>query len=574
MTGVQTCALPICTNNALETVVGYDTSTLTALTFTDLIHPDDLQFTIETWQQCRESNLPFDNLENRLIASDGSVHWLAWSGVPVAQEHAIYAIGRDITEQRRGKRAAEEQDAQVRSQLELLALAQDSIIVRQLDNRITMWNRGAEQNYGWTKQEALGTNYFALLRSEYSTSVEDIEKELLERGYWHGEADRLTRDGSRIIVSCQWVMQRDPLGHPVAILELSQDITQRKQAAVTLAQLASIVEQSGDGIVSIGSHEQVLTWNRGAEQLLGSTSADVYNKPFTQFIPSHSHKTWHTMLDSMRNGIVVDPYETPLVRQDGSVVPVVISFSPLRNLLGQPTALSLVIRDNTRKTQLDREMARLDRLNLAGQLAAGIGHEVRNPMTTVRGFLQLFTKNPALDRYTEQFKLIISELDRANDIITKFLTLAHNRPVELSPVQLNDSIESLLPLLKTDALISNKQIKLELQPLPALQLNEQEIRQLLLNLVRNGLEAMTECGTLTISTKRSQQAVILAIQDQGHGIPPDVAAKIGTPFFTTKAQGTGLGLAVCYTIAEQHGANITFETSEKGTTFFVTFATH
>ena len=219
------------TNKTLEAILGCDTSILTARTFTDLIHPDDRQSTIEVWQECRESNIPFNSFENRLIASDGSVHWLAWSGVPVAQEQTIYAIGRDITEQRRKKRALEEQAAQVRNQLELLALAQDSVIVRQLDNRITMWNRGAEQNYGWTKQEALGANYHALLRSEYTTSVENIEKELLVRGYWHGEADRLTRDGSRIVVSCQWVMELDPSGHPAAILEISQDITQPVELA-------------------------------------------------------------------------------------------------------------------------------------------------------------------------------------------------------------------------------------------------------------------------------------------------------------------------------------------------------
>jgi len=557
------------TNKSFEAMLGYERATLTGLPITAVIHPDDLQPTLDAWRAGSESSIL---LENRLIASDGSVRWLAWSGVPVALEQVIYAVGRDITEQSLGKRVLEEQAAQLRNQLELLELAHDSIIIRQLDNTITFWNRGAEQNYGWTKQEALGGNYYQLLRSEYGTYPEDIENELFLRDYWHGEASRLTRDRSRIIVSCQWVLQRDQSGWPVAILEVSQDITQRQQAAESLAQLASIVEQSGDGIVSIGFNERVLTWNRGAEQLLGYSSVDICNTLFTRLIPSHGLKTWHTMLDKLRQGVVVDPIETAMLHQDGSAVPTLISFSSLRNLLGQPSALSLVIRDNARKVQLDKEMARLDRLNLAGQLAAGIGHEVRNPMTTVRGFLQLFTKKPELEKYVEQFNLVISELDRANEIITEFLTLACNRPVELSPVQLNDSIESLLPLLKADAIISRKEIKLELQPLPILFLNEKEIRQLLFNLVRNGLEAMTEGGTLTISTQRCKQTVVLAIKDQGQGIPPDVAAKIGTPFFTTKQNGTGLGLAVCYTIAEQHRANITFETSAKGTTFFVTFA--
>lgn len=558
-------------NKAFDVMLGYDRETLLAMPITSLFHPDDLKPTLDMWKSCKENNVPLDYLKNRVISLDGTVYHLAWSGVPVAGEQAIYAIGRNITEQVQGKKAMQEQTVELQNQLELLELAHDSIVVRQLDNTITFWNRGAEQNYGWTKQEAIGVNYYELLRSDYGTYLEDIENELLIRDYWQGEASRLCRDGSRIIVNCQWVMQRDSRGWPVSILEISQDITQRQQAAVSLAQLASIVEQSDDGIVTIGSQAQVLTWNRGAELLLGYAYEDIYNKPITCIIPSYNLNTWDSMLEKMRQGATIDPIETSLQHQDGSVVPALVSFSPLRNLLGQSTALSLVLRDNARKIQLDKEMARLDRLNLAGQLAAGIGHEVRNPMTTVRGFLQLFTKKPELEKYSDQFRLVISELDRANEIITEFLTLARNRPVELSPVQLNNCINSMLPLLKADATISNKEIKLELQTLPILQLNEKEVRQLLLNLVRNGLESMTKGGTLTISTKRCEQAVVLAIKDQGHGINPDAITKIGTPFFTTKTNGTGLGLAVCYTIAEQHGATITFDTSEKGTTFFVTF---
>jgi signal transduction histidine kinase len=106
---------------------------------------------------------------------------------------------------------------------------------------------------------------------------------------------------------------------------------------------------------------------------------------------------------------------------------------------------------------------------------------------------------------------------------------------------------------------------------PEINLDEQQIRQLVLNLVRNGIEAMSNHGELMIKTSMQQDQVVLSIKDQGNGIPPDVLEKLGTPFFTTKDHGTGLGLAVCYRIAESHNARIAIKTDQKGTTFVVSF---
>ncbi|MDP3487168.1 MAG: PAS domain S-box protein, partial [Bacillota bacterium] len=157
------------TNKPLTAMLGYEQETLMAMAMADLIHPDDLPVAQEAWQACMASKVPLDNLENRFMAADGSLRWLAWSVVPVAQEQAIYALVRDITEQRQERKALEDQASQLRDQLELLELAHDSIIVRQIDDTITFWNRGAEKNYGWSKQEALGANYHELLHSEYGT---------------------------------------------------------------------------------------------------------------------------------------------------------------------------------------------------------------------------------------------------------------------------------------------------------------------------------------------------------------------------------------------------------------------
>lgn len=224
-----------------------------------------------------------------------------------------------------------------------------------------------------------------------------------------------------------------------------------------------------------------------------------------------------------------------------------------------------------RREQMEKEMARLDRLNTIGEMAAGIGHEIRNPMTTVRGFLQLLERKDSYAQDKEFFDLMIGELDRANSIITRYLSLAKNKIVDLKEQNLNSIIENLFPLIQADALVTDKNIIKDLGKIPFLFLDEKEICQLILNLVRNGLEAMAPGGRLIIKTMTDGEEAVLAVQDEGKGIRREALEKIGTPFFTTKENGTGLGLAVCYSIAARHKARINFETGPTGTTFYVRF---
>ena len=166
---------------------------------------------------------------------------------------------------------------------------------------------------------------------------------------------------------------------------------------------------------------------------------------------------------------------------------------------------------------------------------------------------------------------MIDELDRANSIITEFLSLAKTKTLVKETLNINTILGKVFDLIQADAMVSEKYLNMELGETTDLPLNASEIRQLLLNLIRNGLEAMSPGGTLTISTFTHGNEVVLAVQDQGCGIEPDVLKKLGTPFFTTKDNGTGLGLAVCYSIAARHNAVISIETGHTGTTFSVIF---
>lgn len=229
-------------------------------------------------------------------------------------------------------------------------------------------------------------------------------------------------------------------------------------------------------------------------------------------------------------------------------------------------------KNTTEKKKYEMELQRLSNLELIGQMAAGISHEIRNPMTTVRGFLQLLTGEQGLEKYNTYFDLMIDELDRANSIISEFLSIGNTRSSDMKMQNLNAIIYDIAPLLEIDTFNQNKAIEFFTQPIPEMLLNRDEIRQLLINLCRNGLEAMEPGKLLTIRTyMENENTPVLEIRDQGGGIDKNVLKKIGTPFYTTKDNGTGLGLGVTYAIAARHNAQIDVNTSDEGTVFSVRF---
>ena len=236
-----------------------------------------------------------------------------------------------------------------------------------------------------------------------------------------------------------------------------------------------------------------------------------------------------------------------------------------------PEGLSVLFRDITEKKDYEANIARLEKLNIIGEMAASIGHEIRNPLTTVKGYLQMFQRKKMYAEHQEQFTTMLEELDRANLILSEFLSLAKNKTIDFKTANLNNIITSLLPLVEADALHSGHKLQVELNDIPTFAMDEKEIRQVLLNLVRNGIEATPSGGTVTIKTTFSNHQITLAVQDTGCGIPEDVLARIGTPFLTTKTNGTGLGLPVCFRIAEHHNAKINILTGSNGTTFLVKF---
>ena len=265
------------------------------------------------------------------------------------------------------------------------------------------------------------------------------------------------------------------------------------------------------------------------------------------------------------------PLALRLVRKDKSLVWVEQKCVPIYDESGNRVAVEGIIRDITMRKNLEQMTALFDRMNMVGSMAATVAHEIRNPMTTVRGYLQVLARKEKYQADAEKFTLMIEEIDRANAIIREYLSLSREKLVNLKKCSLNRLIESLFPLIQANATSAKVYARLDLAELPELLLDENEIRQLLLNLARNAIEAMPSGGALTVRTGREDGQVVLAVSDEGTGIPPAILDTLGTPFITTKDTGTGLGLPICYQIAHRHTAQIKIATGHEGTTFFIYF---
>lgn len=245
--------------------------------------------------------------------------------------------------------------------------------------------------------------------------------------------------------------------------------------------------------------------------------------------------------------------------------------APLQHDSGIPGGIVMIIQDLTEEEKIRSELDNVERLTLVGQMAAGITHEIRNPMAVVRGFLQLMREKSPEDMHS-YYHIVMEELDRANSIINDFLSLAQSRVSDKETVQLHLIIEELAPLLWADANLRGQSVELKLSPsMPLLLLNVREIKQLILNLARNGMEAMDAKGVLVLETQAYADHVQLIIRDTGSGIPQSQREQLFAPFFTTKSQGTGLGLPLCLSITERHNGTITVDSEEgTGTSFTVT----
>jgi len=214
---------------------------------------------------------------------------------------------------------------------------------------------------------------------------------------------------------------------------------------------------------------------------------------------------------------------------------------------------------------------RLEELNFIGKIAGSVAHEVRNPLTVVRGHLQVLGWDKALENHYERLETMILEIDRAVEILNELLYMSRPSKPKMERQNINDILNKLYQLLNAEALVHLHEVEYDLQVIPDVMLDQKKFRQVVLNLVNNGFQAMENHSKIILRTYSQDGKVFFAVKDHGKGILQEVLGKLGTPFLTTKPNGTGLGLASCYNIIVEHNAKMEVDTGPEGTTFTIIF---
>lgn len=211
-----------------------------------------------------------------------------------------------------------------------------------------------------------------------------------------------------------------------------------------------------------------------------------------------------------------------------------------------------------RRHKREREQLRMERMACVNQMAAGIAHEIRNPLTSIKGFIQLMARRTDKPPSPEHLELVLSEIGRIDNLINEFQLLA--RPLRdpvFEIINMSKLIKDVALLMEAQLHTKDINMQLQLPQLPQLAYGDiAQLKQVFINLLKNSIEAVPSGGTIALAVGRQQDMLVVTVEDNGEGIPPSIIEKLGTPFFTTKANGSGLGLSVCYRIIHNHGGTI------------------
>src|SRR5579862_7274733 len=564
--------------------------------------------------------------EIRNRAKDGSKYWVDTTIVPFMtaerKPRQYVAIRADIT----ARKAAEEM---LHEQSKVLDLAQ--VLVRDMDDRIVLWNLGAEKLYGFTKEEALGRFSHELLRTEFPEPLEKINEQIRRSGTWEGELAHRKRDGSRIYVSSLWTLHKDAENKPKGILEANVDVTARKLAqeqlgfqafelerqahelseskealeAQTLI-LRSVLDSMAEGLAATDEEGRFVIWNTAAEKILGMTATslptDQWSDHYGLFLsdaetPFPSNQL-PLVLASQGEPNTAEMFVRNQSLPDGAWIEV--NATPLRDKDGIPHGAVAAFRDISRRkadegeihklnSELEQRVAeRTAQLQVANKelesFSYSVSHDLRAPLRHIAGFSQMMTEEYGgtldagarhyLDRIhagTQKMGLLVDELLN----LAKVGRHALNR----QKAELNPIIADTIAILEPD--IEGRQVSWVVAGLPDVDCDPVLVKQIFQNLLANALkftraraQAVIEISYLEDESVGAGQPVFL-IRDNGIGFNMKYVDKLFGVFQRLHSdadiEGTGIGLATVQRIVHKHGGRVWAEGElDKGATFYFT----
>ncbi|WP_159881868.1 ATP-binding protein [Paenibacillus puerhi] len=327
------------------------------------------------------------------------------------------------------------------------------------------------------------------------------------------------------------------------------------------------------GVILVNPSLELVDISDMACQILGFNREEVLHQPMDRLFKDLPDD--HRIFDPrVLDGLVVRNQALSWTKEQVRYE-LLVDSSVLRDEQGKVAGACILFKDVTNLRSLEEQVQRSDRLAMIGQIAAGTAHEIRNPLTSIKGFLQMFRKTfeeQGMTRESSYTEVMLKEINRINELVSEFLLLSKPKNTTYEPVDVSMVLRELLPIINNEAILHKVTVQYEaVFDMPQVIADREYLKQVFLNICKNGIEAMGEGGYLSITEKLdvAERKVHIEIHDTGPGIPMYVIDKIFDPFFTTKPEGTGLGLSVCQRIIHDIGGIIRVSSKGYGTTFTI-----
>ncbi|MEY2540649.1 MAG: hypothetical protein QOI22_251, partial [Verrucomicrobiota bacterium] len=514
------------------------------------------------WRHCRK--------DRTMIDVEVISHDVTWLG-----RRAKLALINDITERKKAEETLREQAA-------LFDQTYDAVLVWDWEGRITFWNHGAENLYGYRSVEAVGNTPQQLLNTKIAAGLQTVIQSLARRGVWEGELEHTTSDGRQITVESRMALVREPKREYV--LEINRDITERRRAEDRLREQARLLDLAQDAIMVRDMEDRVEFWNHGAEKLYGWTAAEVQGKKASGFL----YKDEPAATAAARAAVIKDGKwagECTHSCRDGGTVMVRSRWTLVRDALAAPNSILIINTDVTEQKKLETHLLRAQRLESIGTLASGVAHDLNNILTPILMCAEVLKGDPMREDIPALVSMIEESAKRGASVVKQVLTFARGVEGERVSIKPNHLIEEMIDIARKTfpKLIEIRSRYAE--DLWSIEGDPTQLHQVLLNLSVNARDAMPNGGSLTIGAEnfdvdehyasispgaKAGPHVLLRVRDTGSGMARAVIDKIFDPFFTTKdvGKGTGLGLSTAFGIVKSHGGFISvYSEIGRGTTF-------
>jgi PAS domain S-box-containing protein len=466
-----------------------------------------------------------------------------------------------------------------REQARLLDLTRDSVLVRDLENVITYWNRGSEELYGWKREEAVGKVAHHLLQTIFPAPLERMTEELFRSGRWEGELLHARRDGIRVAVSSRWSIQRGDKGQPIGTLETNNDITERKRVEDTLRRvqetyLAEAQQLSHTGSFGWKVSSGEIFWSEEGFRIFGFDST---TRPSIELLLARVHPDDYALvqrvIDRAKNDRQDFAFEHRLQLPGGTVKHVRVVARAMRSetdnvdFVGAVMDVTSIKLAEIELQSTRTELAHVMRVTSLGELTASIAHEVNQPLGAVVANAEaclgwLDRESPDLNEAHAAIERIVRDGHRAGAVIRRVRALIKRTDTQMVPLDVNEIVSEAMNIVEHELLRHRVSQRMELSSdLPVVLGDRIQLQQVLLNLIINGIEAMQPITDrrreLVIRSERDEtQQVRVTVMDCGIGLSAESAHRIFDAFVTTKSSGMGMGLSICRSIIQGHGGRI------------------